>query len=507
MSTCPPAWAFAPWNDAIRGEDRVREVAETIRASGAASSVIWTEDWKGGTESELGYHLKAEWFVDTDLYPDVDTLVTDLNDMGFQWFGYFAPFLLEGTQTWDEAVEAGVTLKDAKGSPYTFQSHLGTGTSMVDLSTSVGLDWVAGHLLEAHDLGFRGWMADFAEWLPLDVSLDSGEDPALVHNLYPAAWQRVNKETLEGLDTVFFSRSGWNDTSGLAPVIWLGDQRTSFDTDDGFPTVVPLALGASASGVPIVTHDVAGYQTVGNEPSSKELWYRWALLGAYSPVLRTHHGAYDQDNWQFDTDEETLAHWVDVTHEHMRLFPYRYGLAAEAAAVGAPMIRPVSFHYGEDWGRMDAWLLGSALLVAPVLEEGASGREVSLPEAVQWYDWGTLSPVESGWFDADVDAIPVFAASGTTVPTFDVIPETLMDVEASSGLVSWDDADASRTVYLFGGGGPFEEADGTLYTPTGSPTGAGETTVTLESGSVDVAGVTLEISGSVERTYTVVVTD
>src|SRR5688572_11954599 len=133
-------------------------------------------------------------------------------------------------------------------------------------------------------------------------------------------------------------------------------------------------------------------------------------------------------------------------------------------------------------------MLGEALLVAPVMTAGATSREVTLPPDVAWYDWWTHEPVESGTFAAPIDAIPVFAAAGTTVPVFDVIPDTLVPTD---GLVDLADADASRTVYLFGGGGRFVEADGTIYAPSGTPLGLGEASQTLTSGTIEAAGVSL----------------
>jgi alpha-glucosidase len=500
-----PAWTFAPWNDAVRGVERVMEVATALRESGAASSVIWSEDWKGAHEDVTGYHLDGEWFLDESLYPDAATTASTLEALGFKWFAYFSPFLFEETETWDDALASNVILLADDGEPYTFFGATLEPTSMVDLSTVAGQDWAIEKMQAALDLGFDGWMADFAEWLPTDVVLRGGQDPMLAHNAWPLWWQETNSVAIEGQDAIYFSRSGWSGTSSYAPVVWGGDQRTSFDADDGFPTVIPLGLGLAASGVPVFTHDIAGYASVGNDSSDKELWFRWAALGAYSPVMRTHHGAYDVENWQFDSDEETLAYWAEVSREHMRLFPYRYGLAKKASERGTPMILPTGFLFeGEDWGRMDAWMLGEALLVAPVLERGAEGREVDLPGGVDWYDWATLAPASGGWVEAALDEIPVFAASGTTVPTFAQIPDTLVATDAE-GLLDLDDVDGARVVYLFGGGGEFTEGDGTTYSPSGSPSGSGEVTVTLTEGSAEVAGVTVHVSGSVEREYTFVV--
>jgi len=503
----PEPWVFTPWNDAVRGVDRVREVAALLRESGAPSSVIWTEDWKGAEEGAFGYHLEGEWFLDEEMYPDAQDLADELEADGFKWFAYFSPFLIDGTETWDQAVADGVTILDEYGDPYVFEGVTFEDTSMVDLTSEAARAWVVEHMEAALDIGFDGWMADYAEWLPLDAVLASGEDPWLVHNDYTVRWQQLNHELLGEHDAAFFSRSGWLGAAPLAPVVWAGDQRTSFDADDGFPTVIPLGLGLSACGVPVYTHDVAGYQSVGNPPTDKELWFRWTTLGAFSPVMRTHHGAFEEDNWQFSSDEESVDHWAAMATEHVRLFPYRYGLAARAAEQGTPMVLPISFVFeGEDWSRMDAWMLGEALLVAPVLEQGATSRTVDLPDDVAWYDWFTLEPATAGGHDAAMDQIPVFAAAGTTVPTLASIPDTGVN-GATGDVTTLEDVDGERVVYLFGGGGPFTEADGTTYTPIGSPSGSGETEVTLTSGTADVAGVNVTIDGPVERTYRLVVVD
>lgn len=501
----PPAWAFGPWNDAIEGSERVLEVADTIREADAPGSVIWTEDWKGGETSITGYHLKGEWFLDEDLYPDAAGLDATLEAAGFKWLAYFSPFLVKDTETWESAEQEDLIIHDEDGEPYTFVGVTGKTTSLLDLTHSAAEDWAVSWMEEAVEHGFDGWMADYGEWLPTDAVLASGEDALRVHNRYPRDWQAVNHTALEGEDAVFFSRSGWAGATGIAPVVWGGDQRTSFDSDDGLPTVLALGLGLSACGVPVFTHDVAGYQSVGNDPSDRELWYRWAALGAFSPIFRTHHGAFEDENWQFDTDEETLAWWAELAREHTRLLPYRYGLAARAAEDGTPMVLPTGFLFdGEPWDRADAWMLGEALLVAPVLERGADGRDVDLPEGTTWYDWWTLEPASSGYVEAAIDEIPVFAAAGTTVPVLTEIPQTLVDT-ADDTWTTLADVDDQRTVYLFGGGGTFTEADGTRYTPSGTPNASGETETTLTSGSAEVAGMTVEIEGTEERTYRLVV--
>src|SRR6202035_254209 len=68
----PPAFAFAPWNDAIFGSQSVPTVAAELRLAGAPSSVIWTEDWRGGSFQGDNYTLNEQWDVDRTLYPDFE---------------------------------------------------------------------------------------------------------------------------------------------------------------------------------------------------------------------------------------------------------------------------------------------------------------------------------------------------------------------------------------------------------------------------------------------------
>lgn len=499
-----PDWALAPWNDAVRGSARVREVAAKLRAAGAPTSVIWSEDWKGLQENLTGFRLSESWTVDRTMYPDVEDVDAELEAAGFKWFGYFAAFVGLDDPDGEAAVAADAVIRGPDGAPYDFPGVTFRSTSMPDVTGEAGRAWAAAKMQAAVDLGFDGWMTDFGEWLPTDAVLADGRDALAYHNAYPGDWQRVAESVLAPVDGVHFCRSGWSTSTGVCPVVWLGDQRTDFQRDDGYPSVLPLTLGLAASGVPVVTHDVAGYASFNNPTSTKELWFRWAWLGAFSPILRTHHGSSASENHQFDTDAETLALWVEASTEHMRLFPYRAALARDAAERGHPMVRPVAFHVdGEAWDRADAWLLGPSLLVAPVLEAGADGRDVALPPG-RWYDWWTRAEAASGYVAAPPGTIPVYARAGTTVPLFDTVPDTLAPT-TDPELVDLAEADGERVVLLFGGGGPFREADGTTYTPSGTPSGVAEVVETVQDGTIEAGGVTLAVSGPITRRYRVVV--
>ncbi|NEA40928.1 glycosyl hydrolase [Streptomyces sp. SID11385] len=101
--------------------------------------------------------------------------------------------------------------------------------------------------------------------------------------------------------------------------------------------------------------------------------------------------------------------------------PYWTTLARHAGLWGGPWVRPVWWFTPEDRalrGVGDAFLVGEALLVAPVCEPGARSRRVRLPKG-QWYDTVTEEVYEGEStveLAAPLDRVPVLVRAGAVVP-------------------------------------------------------------------------------------------
>lgn len=61
-------------------------------------------------------------------------------------------------------------------------------STMLDLSSPAAVAWAKDVYDDALAIGSDGWMADFAEWLPTDAALASGEPALDVHNRYALDW-------------------------------------------------------------------------------------------------------------------------------------------------------------------------------------------------------------------------------------------------------------------------------------------------------------------------------
>jgi alpha-glucosidase len=235
-----------------------------------------------------------------------------------------------------------------------------------------------------------GWMCDFGEWLPTDAVLSDGSSPVAGHQTYPNAWHdlcRTVADERTGGDYATFSRSGWLGEQGVAQIVWIGDQEADFLPSDGLPTVVPAMINLGLTGMPFVTHDIAGFS---GGPSTKELWLRWCELGAFTPIMRTHEGLKRSLNWNWDGDAETTAHFRRFARIHELLLPELLALAAEAANTSLPMLRHLTLVFPDDDASRtvaDQFMLGDTLLVAPVVAEGATTKQVYLPPGTWFHVW------------------------------------------------------------------------------------------------------------------------
>jgi alpha-glucosidase len=472
----PPAFAFAPWNDAIFGSANVRRVADKLRVVGAPSSVIWTEDWRGGYwndsctvpgSGDPCYTLDEEWDVDRTLYPDFEQVAVDLHDAGFKWLVYFNSFVENDSAAWPETAPNGYLISQADGGPYTFMDGRFQPASMVDLTNPAAVAWAVGKMSAAIALGADGWMGDFGEWLPTDAVL-SGGTGLDEHAGYSLLWQTAQRQALDqaiandGVERLSFVRSGALGTAALADVFWAGDQRTDFEVDDGLPTVVPIGIGVGLSGVSTFGSDVAGYQSATNPTSTKELFFRWTELGAWSPVMRTHHGTEPDLEWSWESDDDSTAHWVRYAQLHMALAPMMRGLAQAAHDTGVSIWRPLAVEFPSDatsWPVADEVMVGPGLLVAPVQVTGETSRAVYLPPGT-WFPWSGGASLQGGTTvtaQAPVTEIPVYALAGTVVPTYPPGVETLTVEPAFAAQASSVGDD--RIVYAFAGApGSFAEA-------------------------------------------------
>jgi sulfoquinovosidase len=390
-----PAWAYdGVWLGVQGGTAVVLAKLRRAREAGVKVAALWAQDWEGIRMTSFGKQLRWDYRFDPSLYPDLPGTISALRQEGVRFLGYVNPMLVTDGDLYAEAKRRGFLVRDSAGEI----AHI-TITSfpagLIDLDNPEAVRWYKSVIKDnLIGIGMAGWMADFGEALPPEARLASGRSFELAHNDYPVQWARLNREAVEEAgklgEVVFFVRAGAAGTSRHALACWAGDQLVNWSFDDGFATVIPAALSLGFSGIAHTHADIGGYTTVAWIKRSKELFLRWCEQSAFTPIMRTHEGNRPRDNWQFDSDPETLRHFARMSRVYVHLRDYHRALGREYLETGLPPIRHPYLHDEADETLHTLkyqYLYGRDLLVAPVLRPRKRQARVYLPDDAWVHVW------------------------------------------------------------------------------------------------------------------------
>jgi alpha-glucosidase len=452
----PPAWALgyqhARWD--LGGAEGVRRVVRGYRERGLPLAAVHLD-----IDHYDGHRV---FTADPHRYPDLPRLARELAADGVRMVSIVDPGVKAepGYPVYDAGVAADAFVRDTRGRPV--RGVVWPGTSVFpDFTDPRTRKWWGGLYAERLQQGFTGFWHDMNEpasfaafgepTLPRSArhALEGrGGDHRAAHNVYALLMARAAYGALTSLQPdrrpFLFSRSGWAGQQRYGGT-WSGDVASDWP---GLSASLALVVGLGLCGVPYSGPDVGGFS---GRPEP-ELYLRWLQLGSYLPLFRT-HCAFDagrREPWEFGP--EVLEHAGAALRERERLRPYLATLARLAERTGAPYVRPVWWYDPADRAlreTADAFLLGDALLVAPVLAAGVRRREVRLP-AGRWYDTATgrvLKGPGTVELDAPLARVPVLARAGAVLPVAGTDGGTELEVWAPApgvtggGVVVRDDDD------------------------------------------------------------------
>lgn len=373
-----PDWAFKPWLGLQGGKKRVNEIVQRLEKNEIKIGAIWIQDWVGRRKTRFGSQLWWHWEADSLSYPQLKRYADSLwNNNQYALLGYVNSFVApESSIAQNKENNRFFILKN--NTPQVFKTP-GFPTLQVNLNQPYARDWFASIInTKLKQQGFRGWMADYAEWYKNDTLSN--------HHAYMLNWVKCNAQAIHN-DTsiVYFNRSGCAGITPFTSSIWLGDQMTTFGNNDGLPSVMRGFLSGGISGLQNVHADIGGYTNVNTFfykiKRNKDLLYRSLELNTFTPIMRTHEGLIPSSNEQV-YDIENVAMYKKMTALHNQLIPYFKYLSQQAVQDKLPYIRPLFFHYLDDIHTHtidDEFLLGEDLLVAPILKKNTFARNVYLP--------------------------------------------------------------------------------------------------------------------------------
>lgn len=403
-SPLPPLWSFGLWMSrcTYNNEKQVRDIASKLRTNNVPCDVLHLDTGWFETDWECDYAFSKTRFSDPQ------KMLADLMDEGFRVSCWQLPYFVPKNKLFPELVEQNLVVRDAKGNlPYE--------DAVLDFSNPKTVDWYQEKLGSLLKIGVSAIKVDFGEAAPTYGLYADGRTGFYEHNLYPLRYNKAVADITKKItgDNIIWARSAWAGSQRY-PLHWGGDAES---TDDGMSAELRGGLSFGLSGFSFWSHDVGGFTANSVQTMDKDLFARWLAFGMLSSHSRC-HGEAPKEPWNYG--EAFMDEFRTIDEMKYRLMPYVYAQAKDCSEHGLPMVRALFVEFPDDpgsWTVDDEYLFGSSILVAPLMHENETRRNVYLPPGT-WIDYQTGKDYSGGWHSIQAGKIPeaILVRDGTIIP-------------------------------------------------------------------------------------------
>ena len=439
-----PSWASGFWQSKLRyrSQEELLEVAREYKRRNLPISVIVTDYFHWTT--------MGDYKLDPAEYPDPEAMMRELNELDIKLMVSIWPTVSPFSENYQTLRDEGMLVGTDQGTEF-ISTIRDKGMSapgplsFYDPTNPRTRDFIWNLAKKNYyDLGVRVWWLDACE-----PEINPGHHANLTYHAGPGAevgcifprenarlfaegMQRAAEETgnPEDGETVLLCRSAWAGHQRYPAAVWSGDIPPTWES---LRTQVRAGLSIAMAGIPWWTTDIGGFHG-GNpsDPDYRELFVRWFQYGAFCPLFRLHGNREPREDTGWDSTggpnevwsygEEAYEIIAGVMAMRERLRPYLHAQLDRASNEGIPAMRPLFVDFPDDahaWTVEDQMMFGSDVMVAPILEKGARGRTVYLPEGARWTHAFTGEVFEGGSEidqSAPLDQIPVYLRDGADIP-------------------------------------------------------------------------------------------
>ncbi|MDD2375666.1 MAG: glycoside hydrolase family 31 protein [Eubacteriales bacterium] len=424
-----PDFATGFWQCKLRyqTQEELLEIAREYKRRNLPISVIVVDFFHWPTQ--------GDWRFDPTYWPDPDAMIKELQEMGIELMVSIWPTVDYRSENFEEMMQKGYLIRTERGMRVSmdFQGN----TIHYDATNPGARDFIWSKAKKNYyDKGVKIFWLDEAEPEYTVYDFDNyryylGSD-LQVGNIYPFMYAKTFFDGMqaEGQENIInLLRCAWAGSQRFGALLWSGDIHSSFIS---FRDQFAAGLNTGLAGMPWWTTDIGGFHGGDPEdPKFRELLVRWFQWGAFCPVMRLHgfrvpeqpqvgttggatclSGAANEV-WSYgDEAYEILKDYLELRE---KLRPYVTAQMEAAHKKGTPVMRPLFYDFPQDkaaWECEDAYMFGPELLVAPIMYEGITKREVYLPAGANWKNVWT-GEILNGGSTVEVDAplaiIPVFA--------------------------------------------------------------------------------------------------
>ncbi|KAF2403337.1 hypothetical protein EJ06DRAFT_541243 [Trichodelitschia bisporula] len=414
----PPAWSFGLWlTTSFTTEYDEATVSGFLE--GMTERGIPVEVFHYDCFWMRAFHwCDFEW--DTQAFPAPAESIARLKASGLtrKVCAWINPYLGQASPVFTHAAQNGYLLKRTDGSIWQWDLWQ-AGMGLIDVTNPAACEWYVGCLRKLFDAGVDCLKTDFGERIPHEgVAWHDGSDPARMHNYYAFAYNALVYRALDAHapgQAVLFARTATTGTQRF-PLVWGGDSES---TMAGLAESLRGGLSLGLGGFSFWSMDIGGFE--GRPPAW--IYKRWVATGLFCSHSRLHGSGSYRVPWLIEEGEggeSATGVLRTFTRVKRSLMPYILAQAVEGALKGWPVsVRAVALEFPHDpgaWSVDREFMLGDALLVAPVYTEGGE-VDVYLPEGkwTSWWDGRTV--VGPRWLKEKhgFGTLPLYVREGTVL--------------------------------------------------------------------------------------------
>ena len=463
-------WTFGFWQSKERYEsqEELVGIVKKYRELGVPIDAV-IQDWKYWDEPPQEPNDDMQWnSIDfkNPAYPDPKKMMDDIHNLhAHSIISVWSQFGKE-SEIYNQLKEINAILPintwPSSSSPYDVfnpKANELVWNRMRDNLFSVGVDgwWLDGTEPEIHqpvtDAMFNfqtslGAFRNYRNAFPLYAN----------RNVYNG-----QRATTSDKRVYLLTRSAFAGQQRYAANTWSGDITASYDI---FHKQIMAGLNFSICGIPYWNTDIGAFYPPREMPREyagrpaewenyRKLYVRWFQFSTFHPMLRSHGTRGPKEIWQFGERGtwafDTIEKYINLRY---KILPYIYSTAWQVTKNRYSFLRHPYMDSPDDrntWLLDDEFLFGYSFLVAPVIEEDATSRDVYLPASSAWFDFWTDEKFEGGQTvtkQTPIDIEPVYVKSGSIVPYLtqkvqytDQVPWNKLELKVYPG------ADASFVLY------------------------------------------------------------
>ena len=385
-----------------QNQEDILAYAEAIIANGYPPGVLmlddnWQEDY--GT-----------WEFSARRFSDPKAMMNRLHELGFKVMLWMCPFVSADSADFRYLAEEGMLHLD----PQKTQEILWANTR----NKAAIIRWWNGAsaLLDLSNPKTMSWFRERLDYLVNEYGVDGFKFDAGDANFYTGGIESFTPASSPNEHTRYFAELGLHFPLNEYRASWkmAGLPLAQRWRDKGhewedLAKLIPDQMSQSVMGYAYTCPDMIGggeYRSfLSTETIDEELVVRSAQVHALMPMMQ-----FSVAPWRI-LSEENNAICLEMAKLHADFGAYFLQLARQASRTGEPVVKPMAYAFPEHGYEMikDQFVVGSDIIVAPVVVQGARSRSVELP-AGKWQAEDGILYKGGGTIEIDVplERLPYF---------------------------------------------------------------------------------------------------